>query len=40
MLLKETLLDVPIYAELLERYPGTDVSLDIGLAGLIPWNKN
>jgi hypothetical protein len=39
LLLKETLLDVPIYAELLERYPGTDVSLDIGLADLTPWEK-
>ena len=39
LLLKETLLDVPTYAELLERYPATDVSLDIGLAGLTPWKK-
>jgi hypothetical protein len=33
-LLKETLLDVPVYAELLDKYPHADVSLDLGLAGI------
>lgn len=32
--LKETLLDVPVYAELLQKYPDADVSLDLGLSGL------
>jgi hypothetical protein len=32
--LKETLLAVPVYAELLDKYPDADVSLDVGLAGL------
>jgi hypothetical protein len=33
-LLKETLLDVPVYAELLDKYPHADVSLDLELAGI------
>ena len=33
-LLKETLLDVPVYAELLDKYPHAEVSLDLGLAGI------
>jgi hypothetical protein len=32
--LKETLFAVPVYAELLDKYPDADVSLDVGLAGL------
>jgi hypothetical protein len=34
--LKETLLEVPLYARLLDKYPGTNVSLDVGIAGLTP----
>jgi hypothetical protein len=34
--LKETLLEVPLYARLLEKYPDADVSLDPGIAGLTP----
>ena len=34
-LLKETLLDVPIYSELLAKYPWADVSLDLGLAEIM-----
>jgi len=33
-LLKETLLDVPVYAELLDKYPHAEVSLDLALAGI------
>jgi hypothetical protein len=33
--MKETLLDVPAYAELLDKYPDADVSLDLGLAGIV-----
>ena len=33
--LKETLLDVPAYAELPNKYPDADVSLDLGLAGIV-----
>jgi hypothetical protein len=32
--LKATLLEVPVYAELLDKYPGAGLSLDVGLAGL------
>lgn len=34
--LKETLLEVPLYGRLLDKYPDTDVSLDVGIAGLTP----
>jgi len=34
-MLKETLLDVPVYADLLDKYPHADVSLDLGLAGIV-----
>jgi hypothetical protein len=33
--LKGILLDVPVYAELLDKYPDADVSLDVGLAGIV-----
>lgn len=32
--LKETLLDVPVYSDLLQKYPDADVSLDAGLPGI------
>src|SRR5262249_37963729 len=34
LVLKETLQDVPIYADLLDRFPDADVSLDLGLSDM------